>query len=143
MTQAIEDLRQAISLRSGDYGLWTQLGQVLENKGDSISALAAFTEAQRLAPSYGSTCWNVGMSLVNQARLEEGFRQLRDATLRKPDQFPQVMELAWAKYNGNVLAVQRALEPGNNEERIELVGFLIKNAQPDESPESCLADGKA
>ena len=131
--QAIQDVRQAISLRPADYGLWTQLGRNLDSNGETAAALVAYTEAHRLAPAFGSTCWDFGLQLVKLGRLDEGFAQLRNGVLRKPSLFPELMNLAWVKYDGEPTAFQRIISPHNDDERIELTRFLVKNAKPAES----------
>src|SRR5258705_3957100 len=76
-TEATIDLEHALDLSPRDAELWIQLGddraQLLETK----SALTAYSEATRLAPSYAHPHWLLGNCLLKAGRLEEAFAELR------------------------------------------------------------------
>ena len=129
---AIEDLRQAITLRSGDYKLWAQLGAALDRSGESTQALAALAEAERLAPSYASTHWDRGTLLLKVGRRDEAFEEFREATLNRPDLFINALNLAWEEYGVDCPAIERAVGARNAHERLILATFFIRISKPAE-----------
>jgi tetratricopeptide (TPR) repeat protein len=126
---AVEDLREAISLRSGDYKLWSQLGAALNHENETAGAFAAFTEAERLAPFFAGTHWDTGMLLLKLGRRDEAFKEFRSATLNQPDLFTQVIELAWGEYSADCRGIEEAVSPRNSPERLTLARFLMRKGK--------------
>jgi hypothetical protein len=126
---AIEDLREAISLRSDDYKLWSQLGAALNHENETAGAFAAFAEAERLAPLNAGTHWDIGMLLLKLGRRDEAFKAFRSATLNQPDLFTQVIELAWAEYSADCRGIEEAVSQRNSPERLTLARFFMRKGK--------------
>src|SRR6185369_8872394 len=92
------DLRQAISLRAGDYHLWSELAAALSRDGKLNEALAAAAEAESLAPDYTSTHWDRGTLLLKVGRRDEAFDEFREVSLNRPDLFISALNIAWDEY---------------------------------------------
>jgi tetratricopeptide (TPR) repeat protein len=58
--QAIIELERAVALRPDDYELWSELGLLRDQTGNTAAALAAFDEAVKRAPFYSQPRWNRG-----------------------------------------------------------------------------------
>jgi Tfp pilus assembly protein PilF len=127
---AVDDLRQAIALRPRDYKLWTELARVLNKQGNTSSALIAITQARSLAPFYYSVHWETGTLLEKLGRYEEAFAEFRAAALTAPVIRGPIMEKAWKAYDGNIEAIQRAMDPQTSEERLSLAWFFIRKQRP-------------
>jgi len=130
---AANDLRQAISLRPGDYHLWSELATVLSRDGKMNEALAAAAEAESLAPDYTSTHWDRGTLLLKVGRRDEAFDEFREASLNRPDLFMSALNFAWDEYGGDCTTIERAVGVRNNRERLILIRFFIRNGKPSEA----------
>jgi tetratricopeptide (TPR) repeat protein len=75
--EAIEEFRRAVALRPTDHDLWLNLGFAYDQSGDQPSALAAFSEAARLAPYYAGPRWQLGNLLFRMGQREQAFAELR------------------------------------------------------------------
>jgi tetratricopeptide (TPR) repeat protein len=62
--QAVIELERAVALRPADYVLWSQLGLLRDQTGDSAGALKAFDEAVKRAPFYSQPRWDRGNVLL-------------------------------------------------------------------------------
>ena len=128
--EATRSYRDSLKLRPLDYALWDSLGQALEEIGERDEALRAFTEATRLAPFYARPRWQLGNFLVRQqGRDREAFDHLRRAASSDPVRFPNLIDLAWRFYNGEVSRVEAAVRPETDAERLRLARFYVKQAK--------------
>jgi tetratricopeptide (TPR) repeat protein len=117
-------LETATSLRSQDATLWLELGATREELGDTETALAAFDEAVRYAPSYAETHWQRGNLLLRMGRTEEAFADLRAAAASNRKYFPALMDLAWGLTGGVATASEKLLPIDNDAERLVFARFL-------------------
>lgn len=128
-TLAVEDLRRAITLRPNDYNLWSQLGRALDLEGNTVAALAAFDEAEGLAPFYAITHLDKGKLLLRSGRRDEAFKEFSSATLSRPALFKKVIEIAWNEYGGDCAAIERAVSPRDLQERFTLANFFVEHGK--------------
>jgi hypothetical protein len=132
--EAIRSYRNSVSLRPLDYALWMSLGQELEDAGEIEAALRAFTEATRLAPFYARPRWQLGNFLLRQqGRDREAFDHLRQAAHGDPALFPNLIDLAWRFYGGEVPRVEAALRTETDAERLRLARFYVKQGKAGEA----------
>jgi tetratricopeptide (TPR) repeat protein len=122
-----------LDLSPRDPELWIELGDDRAQLQDPTSALTAYSEATRLAPSYAHPHWLLGNCLLKAGRLEEAFRELRLASTIVPALFVKNIELAWQSYNGEPEAIKQALHPQTVRERIALALFFSNHSLPDQA----------
>ena len=92
-------------------------------------AVAAFAEAERLAPAYSNTHWDSGRQLIKVGRREQAFAELRVATVNRPDLFIKLVSMAWEAYGGNCPAIEQAVGARDNRQRLILAHFFIRNSR--------------
>ncbi len=78
-------LQRAVALRPADYSLWLQLGLLRDQLGETDTALAAFNEAVRLAPSYAQPRWLRGNFLLRAGQYNSAFKDLSEAASSNPE----------------------------------------------------------
>jgi len=61
---------------------------------------------------------------------DEAFAELRLAAIGNPKLWPNVIDLAWGIYGGDVDAVVRVIQPQTEEARLSLALFLARHDQP-------------
>lgn len=129
--EAVRSYRNSVRLRPLDYALWMSLGQALEDAGEADEALLALTEATRLAPFYARPRWQLGNFLLRQrGRDREAFDQLRRAAQAdSAAHFPNLIDLAWRFYGGEVSRIEAAVQPETNVERLRLARFYVQHAK--------------
>jgi tetratricopeptide (TPR) repeat protein len=125
--EAIDEFKRAIGLRSRDHVLWLSLGFAYDQNGDQQSALAAFSEAVRLAPFYAAPRRQLGNLLLRSGQRDQAFAELSRAAQSDPALWPTVIELAWDAYDGDVQPVEQAIQPETDKARLALARFLIKH----------------
>ena len=130
---ATNEFEKAVALRPSDYVLWLDLGNARAQARNHDGALAAFREAARLAPYYARPPWDTGQFLLRVGRRDEAFDELRLAMASRPTLLPEVTELAWKTYGGDVSAVQRAIQPQTNQDRFLLARFVARQGKVDEA----------
>jgi tetratricopeptide (TPR) repeat protein len=129
LADATKEFEKAVALRPGDYVLWLDLGNARDQSGDQDGALVAFKEAMRLAPYYARPRWQNGQLLLRAGRRDEAFDSLRGAVASRPTLLPEVIDLAWRAYGGDVAAVQRAVQPQTNQDRLVLSRFFARQGR--------------
>lgn len=142
LDEAIREYERAIALRPGHYSLWVELGRARDQAEDEQGALAAFTEAARLAPYYAQPHWQLGNVLFRMGRREEAFAELRRAALSDLTLLPAAIDLAWAAYDGDARAIERAFQPQTPQWHLALARFFAKHGRPDEAVEQFRVAGK-
>jgi tetratricopeptide (TPR) repeat protein len=108
---AISEYRQAAALRPDDYVLWLSLAKTTELTGDSPAAIAAATQAVKLAPYYAQPHWQLGNILVRAGQRDGGLKELRLAGASNPTLLPAIIDLAWQLSGGDAEFVARAIQP--------------------------------
>jgi tetratricopeptide (TPR) repeat protein len=141
--EAVRSYRDSLGLRPLDSALWNSLGQKLEEVGEADEALRAYTEATRLAPFYASPRWQLGNFLLRQGKDSEAFDHLRRAAQAEPTRFPNLVDLAWRFYGGDVQRVEAAVRPETDAERLRLARFYVKQKRAGEAMRQYLQLGGA
>ena len=109
---------EAVALRPRDYVFWLGLAQTRELDNDLFGAIAAATQAVRLAPSYSQPHWRLGNALVRAGRFDDGFSELRMAAASDPALLPSIIDLAWHLSNEDADYVKNAVQPNTVEAAI-------------------------
>ena len=122
--EAKASLETATGLRSQHATLWLELGATCEELGESDSALQAFDQAVRYAPSYAETHWQRGNLQLRMGRYDEAFADLRYAAARDRKFLPSVIDLAWNLQRGDGRATERLLQIDNDADRLAFARFL-------------------
>jgi len=123
------EFERAVQLRPRDYFLWLMLGVTRDQNQDQEGALRALRQAVALAPSYAPPRWQLGNLLLRMGQYDEAFAEMRRAAIGNPKLWPNVIDLAWGIYDGDVDAVVRVIQPQNEEARRSLALFLARHNQ--------------
>ena len=111
--ETLREFTVAVGLSPNDYRYWEELGRALEMSGDRAGAEKALSRATFLAPNYYHPHWRLGNLLLRSNRYEEAFQHLFRAAQANPDLWPQVINLAWQAYDGDVdrIATEACKDP--------------------------------
>ena len=85
LAEAIEVLKAALHIHSGEPRLWTTLGLALTYSGRAAEALTFFDEGVRLGPHLIGALYNRGMALLDLGRLDEAEAVFRAACKQSRD----------------------------------------------------------
>ena len=132
-TEAVKAFERAVALRPEDYVLWMELGRARDQAGDVAGAETALREAVRLAPHYAQPRWQLGNVLLRAERYDEAFTELRRAATSDPALFPNTIDLAWGRYQGDARAVEQAIQPQTTSQRLALARFFAKHDRAEEA----------
>jgi Tfp pilus assembly protein PilF len=131
--QAVIELERAVALRPADYGLWSELGLLRDQTGDTAGALAAFDEAIRRAPFYSQPRWNRGNVLLRRGEYEAAFKDLDQAAQSNPELVPNLIDLAWSISRGDVKLTEQLAQIKGDKMRIAFARFLARHGKPDDA----------
>ncbi|MGQ0761883.1 MAG: hypothetical protein ACT4OT_07695 [Acidobacteriota bacterium] len=111
--ETLREFTVAVELSPNDYRYWEELGRALEMTGDRAGAEKALRRAIFLAPNYYHPHWRLGNLLLRSNRYEEAFQHLFRAAQANEELWPQVINLAWQAYDGDVdrIATEACKEP--------------------------------
>ncbi len=137
--ESATEMERAVALRPADYSLWSQLGLLRDQLGQTDSALAAFDEAIRLAPFYARPRWQRGNLLIRAGRYDLGFKDLSHAAHSNPELLPALLDLAWnlSKADPNLTAQWSQIK--TDQGRIAFARFLARQGKPTEAIEQLRA----
>jgi len=117
--EAITHCRRYVELKPNDPDAWTQLGVLLDGKGDAIGAEEAYRKAVTLDPKFGRAHHNLGVLLSEHRRLDESRKHL-EAFLQLEEQAGRqtgeayyslgVLELRQGHVKEAKLSIQKALD---------------------------------
>ncbi len=124
------EFERAVQLRPRDYFLWLMLGVTRDENQDQEGALRALRQALALAPSYAPPRWQLGNLLLRMGQDDEAFAEMRSAAIGNPNLWPNVIDLAWGVYGGDVDSVVKVIRPESAEARLSLALFLARHNQP-------------
>ena len=141
--QAVEEYRRAVQLRPRDYYLWMLLGVTQDQNGDQEAALAALKQSASLAPTYAKPRWQLGNLLLRIGQTDQAFVELRAAASSNPELLPNVIDLAWGIYGGDVSAVLAVVPPQTDAARLELAIFFARHQQSTAAADQFLSAGAA
>src|SRR5262249_10111193 len=83
--EAVPFLRVCVALRPQSPGAHLNLGNALENKGDTDEAIGEYREAIRLKNDYAAAHCNLGQLLYGKGDIDEAIREYREAIGHKND----------------------------------------------------------
>jgi hypothetical protein len=126
LAQALVHFEQATKLRPNDYFYWFELGRLQDENNDTKNSITSLKRATQLAPSYAQPHWLLGNVLLRADQTDEAFSELTLAARSDQTLFPQLVELAWGVFEGNVEQVMQVLSPQTGFERVAVARFLIK-----------------
>jgi tetratricopeptide (TPR) repeat protein len=129
LDEAVKEYEQAAALRPRDYVLWLELGLALDEAEDQRGAINAFREAVRLAPFYAEPRWQLGNVLLRAGQLDEAFSEMRRASKSNRAFLPQLIDLAWTIYNGDIASVKQAVQPEDSAARLALARFIARHGK--------------
>ncbi len=132
MDEALRGYEQATSLSPNDYRVWQELGRTRAQTGDLAGGESALRRAVELAPAYAEPRWHLGNILLREGKETEAFAELQRAGGADPALRPQVMNLAWRVYNGDVDRVVAAIGTSVGA-RAELIGYFITLGRLDDA----------
>ena len=127
--QAQLEVETAVQLRPRDYSIWLLLGITRDQNQDQEGALVAFRQSTALAPAYAHPHWLLGNLLLRMAQTDQAFVELRKAAASDPTLLPNVIDLAWGIYHGDVNAVLASIPPQTDAARLELAIFFARHKQ--------------
>lgn len=132
LNEAVREFEIAVQLAPNDFRYWDELGRALEAVDDSDAAERAFRRAVELAPSYYYPRWHLGNFLVRKRNREAAFQELVRAATANERLWPQVLNLAWQAYDGDVdrIAIEACREP---RVRIMFSEYLIGVNRPEDA----------
>jgi len=131
--QAVIEVERAVALRPADYGLWSELGLLRDQTGDTAGALAAFDEAVRRAPFYSQPRWNRGNVLLRRGEYEVAFKDLSQAAQSNPELVPSLIDLAWSISRGDVKLTEQLAQIKDDKMRIAFARFLTRHGKAEEA----------
>jgi Carbohydrate binding domain len=102
LDETARDFQKAVELSPNDFRYWDELGRALEAAGNREGAELALRRSTELAPAYSFPRWHYGNLLLREGKLEEAFPHLFRAANANPQLWPQVLNLAWQVYDGDV-----------------------------------------
>ena len=113
MQETLREFEVAVQLSPNDVRYWEALGRALEMTGDRAGAEKALRRATFLAPNYYHPHWRLGNLLVRSNRYEEAFKHLFRAAEANQELWPQVLNIAWQAYDGDVdrIATEACKDP--------------------------------
>lgn len=111
--ETLREYETAVRLSPNDFRLWDELGRAFEAAGDRAGAETAHRRATELAPNYYYPHWHFGNVLLRSGNYQEAFPHLFRAAEANEQLWPQVLNLAWQAYDGNVdrIANEACKEP--------------------------------
>jgi len=131
--QSVVELEQAVALRPADYGLWSELGLLRDQVGDTPGALKAFDEAVARAPYYSQPRWNRGNALLRSQQYEAAFNDLNQAAQSNPDLIPSLLDLGWGLSRGDVKLTEHLVQINGDKMRIAFAKLLARHGKAQEA----------
>jgi tetratricopeptide (TPR) repeat protein len=128
---AVAEYEKAVSLSPNDYRFWMDLGEALEQAGDSERAETAMRQAVKLAPAYSYPSWHLGNLLLREGRYPEAFAELHRASEANDELRPQLFNLAW-QVNKNDFDSLKASIGNGPEARAQFSQYLFSRGRFDE-----------
>lgn len=129
LDEAVREYERAAALRPRDYAVWLELGLARDEAEDQAGAILALTEAAHLAPDYAAPRWQLGNMLLRAGRTDDAFAEMRRAAASNPTFLPQLLDLAWTIYSGDVAAVEQAAQPQTAAARLALAHYAARHGK--------------
>jgi Flp pilus assembly protein TadD len=143
LEEAAKEFEEATALRPRDFALWLELGRAREQAGDAEGALRAFRESVRLAPFYAQPRWQLGNTLYRMGRRDEAFAELQRAASSDPKLLPLVLDLSWAAFGDDTIAIERVINAQTPAAHLALARFFLRHGKLGEGLDQFRAAGHA
>jgi hypothetical protein len=127
------EMERAVSLRAADYSLWSDLGLIRDQLGDTAGALAAFDEAVKRAPFYALPRWQRGNLLLRVGQYDAAFNDLNQAAQSNPELVPSFIDLAWNLSHGDPRVVQQMVRVNTRSAHTAMAKFFASHGKPQEA----------
>lgn len=131
--QSVDELNQAVALRPADYRLWSQLGLLRDQTGDTAGALLAFDEARKRAPYYAQPRWDRGNVLLRSQQYDAALKELNEAAQSNQDLVPGLIDLAWGLSRGDVKLTEDLAQINTEKKRIAFAKLLVRSGKAQEA----------
>jgi tetratricopeptide (TPR) repeat protein len=131
--QSVDELNRAVALRPADYRLWSQLGLLRDQTGDTAGALLAFDEALKRAPYYAQPRWDRGNVLLRSNQYEAAFKELNRAADSNQELIPSLIDIAWGLSRGDVKLTEELAQINTEKKRIAFAKLLARNGKAQEA----------
>src|SRR5262249_31344218 len=118
--ESCRELERAIRLRPRDYFLWMLLGVSRDFNQDQDGAVRALRQAIALAPAYAKSHWLLGNLFLRMNNPTESFQELRLAAASDESLWPNVVDLAWSYFRGDVAQTIAEVRPQSDNARMSL-----------------------
>ncbi len=129
---ALIELERAVALRPADFRLWSELGLLRDQVGDTAGSLQAYAEAIKRAPHYAQPLWNRGNVLLRAQQYDAAFVDLNAAAKSNPDLVPNLVDLAWGLSKGDASLAEQLAQIDNDAKRIAFARLLARHGKGDE-----------
>jgi len=129
---ALVELERAVALRPADFRLWSELGLLRDQIGDTAGSLQAYNEANKRAPHYAQPLWNRGNVLLRAQQYDAAFVDLNAAAKSNHDLVPNLVDLAWGLSKGDVNLSEQLAQIDNDAKRIAFARLLARQGKGDE-----------
>lgn len=129
---ALVELERAVALRPADFRLWSELGLLRDQIGDTAGSLQAYEEAIKRAPHYAQPLWNRGNVLLRAQQYDAAFVDLNAAANSNHDLVPSLVDLAWGMSKGDVNLTEQLAQIDNDAKRIAFARLLARHGKGDE-----------
>lgn len=120
ISTALPELERATALQPRNFGLWMELGESYDLAGRPDDSIAVVARAIKAAPYYAQTHWQLGNLLLRKGHREEAFAEFRQAVHSDSTLMPNVVDLAWGAFNGEVQNIEKNLQPETPRARLAL-----------------------
>ncbi len=111
LARAMEELRRSTQMSPEDYRTWMSLGRALDRAGSTAEARTILEKALQLAPNHFETRWALGNHFLRAGDRDGAFAQMRQALANSPSALPLIFDYAWEVFQGDGLAIAKAIEP--------------------------------
>lgn len=132
LADAVHEYQLAVTLSPYDYRYWIELGGGLEAAGDTVAGERALRRAVELAPAYAQPRWFLGNVLLREGKLDEAFAQLVIAATADTQMRPQVLNLAWQVFGGDVDTIAKVACP-SPDLRVQFALYLVSQDRFDDA----------
>lgn len=132
LAEAAREYQLAVALSPNDYRYWMEYAGGLGAAGDQAGGERALRRAVELAPAYAQPRWYLGNLLLREGKLEEGFEQVRRAATADAQMQPQLLNLAWQVFSGDVDQIAKLACP-RPDLRVMLATYLVGRNKIDDA----------
>jgi tetratricopeptide (TPR) repeat protein len=132
LAEAAREYQLSVALSPNDYRYWMEYAGGLRSAGDESGSEQALRRTVELAPAYSQPRWYLGNLLLREGKLDEGFEQVRRAAAADPEMQPQLLNLAWQAFAGDVDQIVKTACP-TPDLRARLASYLVGRNKIDDA----------